>query len=197
MANLISIVNINRFTKKKIKRIGRDVLIALGTGVALYFVLSSPAGTRRLLKGIKKDWSARKARLAVDRLQRRRLVGYRQKSTGIIEIELTDAGRKKLLEYQMDDIAPKMPRRWDRKLRIIFSDISEKHKKARDAIRQKFYEWGFYTLQKSVFVFPYQCEDEIAIIRDLFDIPNKDLLIIEATHIGNEPQLKKHFGLRS
>ena len=189
--------SISRFPKKRAKRIGRDVLIALGVGVALYFVLSSPAGTRRLLKGVKKDWNARKARLAVDRLQRRRLVGYRQKSPDIIEIELTDAGRKKLLEYQMDDIAPKIPRLWDRKWRIIFSDIPEKHKKGRDAIRQKFYEWGFYTLQKSVFVFPYPCEDEIAIIRDLFNIPDKDLLIIEATHIGNEPQLKKHFGLRS
>src|SRR3989344_7321796 len=147
--------SISRFPKKRAKRIGRDVLIALGVGVALYFVLSSPAGTRRLLKGVKKDWNARKARLAVDRLQRRRLVGYRQKSPDIIEIELTDAGRKKLLEYQMDDIAPKIPRLWDRKWRIIFSDIPEKHKKGRDAIRQKFYEWGFYTLQKSVFVFPY------------------------------------------
>ena len=57
-------------------------------------------------------------------------------------------------------------------------------------------KWGFYTLQKSVFVYPYLCEDEIAVTRDLFHIPNSSLLLLEVGHIGNEKELKKFFNLK-
>ncbi len=110
-------------------------------------------------------------------------------------VELTDAGRKKVLEYQAGEITIKKPRRWDGFWRVIFSDIPESHKKAREALRAKFREWGFISLQKSVFVFPFPCEDEIAIMRDLYHIPSKSILIIETRAVDNSEKLKQYFGL--
>ena len=162
----------------------------------MYFVLGSPSGTRRLLRGIKKEWRLRQARLALDRLQRRKLVDYRFTKDGRMLVVLTDAGKKKMLEYQMDSVAPVKPTRWDGIWRIILFDIPENHKKARDALRQKFYAWGFYPLQKSVFVYPYHCEDAIAVMRDIFHIPTRCLLLIETSSVGNERELKKFFGLK-
>ncbi len=182
--------------KKHAKNITRAILLALGAGLALYFVLSSPSGARRLLKGIKKEWRARRAREALDRLQRRKLVSYRQIEKNVYEIELTDAGKRKVLYYKIEEMTPRRPKRWDDTWRIILFDIPESKKKARDALRQKFHVWGFYMLQKSVFVYPFPCEDEIAIIRDLFEIPTSSLILIETKHVAHEKELKRRFGLR-
>ncbi len=85
-----------------------NILKMLAVGVAIYFILQSPVGTRRLLQGIKKEINQRKARLTLDRLQRKKLVSYRFPRQGVIEVELTDAGRKKILEYEMGFLyAPK------------------------------------------------------------------------------------------
>ncbi len=181
---------------RRAKQITKTILTALGTGIALYMVLGSPSGTRRILKGIKQEWNKKRALEALDRLQRRKLVAYRYIKKNEVEIELTDAGRKKMLSYSVEEIAPKQPRRWDGVWRIILSDIPESKKRARDALRQKFYSWGLYPLQKSVFVYPFPCEDEVAIIRDLFDISTNNLILIEVKHIADEAKLKKHFELK-
>lgn len=184
-----------RAKKRPIKSIAYEILKMLATGVALYFVLSSPSGTRRVLKGVLKELQQRRATQEIDRLKRRKLISYRSARDGKIDIELTDAGRKKFLVYAVEEIAPEIPRRWDNKWRIIFSDIPESHKKARDALRQKFLTWGFYPLQKSVFVYPYPCEDEIAIVRDVFHVSTSNLLMVVTDQVGNHRALKKFFGL--
>lgn len=178
------------------KQITKTILTAIGTGTALYIVFSSPGGTRRILKGIKEEWNKKRALEALDRLRRRKLVAYRYIKKGEIEVELTDAGEKKIRFYSAEEISPKQPRRWDGVWRIILSDIPESKKKARDALRQKFHAWGFYPLQKSVFIYPFPCEDEIAIMRDLFEIPTNNLIFIEVKHIADEAKLKKNFGLK-
>ena len=53
------------------------------------------------------------------------------------------------------------PKKWDRKWRIILFDIPEKIRKARDVFRYHLNQLGFYEFQKSVFVHPYNCKDEI------------------------------------
>ena len=178
------------------KHITRTVLTALGTGIALYIVLSSPGGARRILKGAKQEWNRKRAMEALDRLQRRKLVAYRYTQKNEVEIELTDAGRKKIRSYASEEIVPQRQRQWDRIWRVILSDISESKKKAGDALRQKFHMCGLYPLKKSVFVYPFPCEDEIAIMRDIFEIPTSSLVLIETRHIADEIKLKKYFGLK-
>jgi CRISPR/Cas system-associated endoribonuclease Cas2 len=177
------------------KSLGKEILKALGTGVALYIALGSPIGTRRLLYGIKREWKKKLALQALDRLQRKELIDYRFKKNGEMRVVLTDAGKEKVRQFYFDELAPLKPKRWDKKWRVILSDIPERHKKARDALRHKYQEWGFYLLQKSVYVYPYSCEEEIAIIRDIFHIPTVSLFIIETDFIGDQQKLKKHFSL--
>jgi DNA-binding transcriptional regulator PaaX len=43
---------------------------------------------------------------------------------------------------------------------VIF-DISTKKRREHEVFRRKIKEMGFLQLQKSVWVFPYRCEDEI------------------------------------
>ncbi|MBI2062549.1 MAG: CRISPR-associated endonuclease Cas2 [Candidatus Yanofskybacteria bacterium] len=51
---------------------------------------------------------------------------------------------------------------WDHKWRVIIFDIPQELHQKRNRFRAKLKTLGFYMIQKSVFVFPYPCEDEVA-----------------------------------
>ncbi len=83
---------------------------------------------------------------------------------------------------------------WDRKWRVVFFDIPEKKRKARDALRNKLRELGFRELQKSVFVHPYSCQSEIDFIVEFFEI-RPYVRYGELTNLTNEAELKLRFDL--
>ena len=76
---------------------------------------------------------------------------------------------------------------------MIF-DIPERFKKAREALRMKLKELGFKELQKSVLILPYECEDEINFIVEVFQI-RPFVRFIRAKSFTNEEQLKIKFNL--
>ena len=51
-----------------------------------------------------------------------------------------------------------------------YFDIPEKLKRAREVLRDKLKDIGFIELQKSVFAHPFECEDEINFIVEVFQI---------------------------
>ncbi len=87
------------------------------------------------------------------------------------------------------------PRKWDGKWRIVGFDIPEKQKKAREALRYKLKELGFLQIQKSLFLYPYPCREEIEFIGEIFQI-NKCITFIEAISITNESYLKREFKIK-
>ena len=88
----------------------------------------------------------------------------------------------------------KKPAQWDKKWRIVIFDIPEKKKKAREALRKKLKELGFKELQKSVFVYPFECEDEIDFITEVFQI-RPYVRFIKAVSITNEEQIRLKFNI--
>src|SRR3989344_4593151 len=58
----------------------------------------------------------------------------------------------------------KKPARWDKLWRLVIFDIPEEERTGRMALAAKLKELGFYPLQKSVFIHPYECKDEIDFI---------------------------------
>lgn len=104
---------------------------------------------------------------------------YNLKRTGLISIsqeagktviKLTKNGKEKVLKYKLEDLIIRKPKRWDKKWRIVIFDIPEKYKQGRDAFTLKLREIGFIQLQRSVWVCPYECEDEIDFIKELYEI---------------------------
>jgi len=94
---------------------------------------------------------------------------------------------------QIDALKIKRPKKWDKKWRIIVFDISELKKLYRDAFRGKLKELGFYPLQKSVWICPFDCRDEIELLREFFGLKEKELRLIVAESIGNDKWLRKIF----
>ena len=54
---------------------------------------------------------------------------------------------------------------------------------------------GAVMLQKSVWVYPYDCSEHIALLRQFFDLPEEALRLVEAHSIGDDLALRKHFKL--
>ena len=86
----------------------------------------------------------------------------------------------------------KRPEVWDKKWRIVIFDIPEKHKRAREAMRGHLKRLGFYKLQKSVFLLPFQCKNEMDFIIEYYNIRPYVRLIL-ADNVDNEFHLRKIF----
>lgn len=86
-------------------------------------------------------------------------------------------------------------RKWDKKWRIVIFDIPEELHNNRIRFRKKLQSLGFYMLQKSVFVFPYPCEEELGHVASNLEISDYIDVII-AENIGfREKDIQKFYNL--
>ncbi|MDP2641774.1 MAG: hypothetical protein Q8P21_00565 [bacterium] len=108
--------------------------------------------------------------------------------------ELTDKGRGRLRRWELANFKLSRPRKWDGKWRVIIFDIPDKKRKVRDQIRSLFRSAGFYLLQESVWVYPYDCEDVIALLKTDFGI-GKNLLYLIVEELENDRYLREEFDL--
>jgi DNA-binding transcriptional regulator PaaX len=113
---------------------------------------------------------------------------------GQIYISLTEEGKKKARKFQIDNLKIEKPKKWDRNWRIVIFDISTLTNIKRAALRGKLKELGFCKLQQSVWVYPYNCEKEIELLREFFGLNKRELRVIVGK-IEEDEFLKKHFNL--
>lgn len=184
------------YFRKPKSEIVKDIFTLLVVSGAICVAASSPYFVRNLLKNFKKwkKYSKKKINDSFSNLKRQGFIKIRKENHQIY-IELTEKGRYKAGMYQINDLKIKRPKKWDKKWRIIIFDISELKKLHRAAFRGKLKEIGFYPLQKSVWVYPYDCRSEVELLKDFFGLKEKEVRLIVAEDIGQERELKKIFDL--
>ena len=178
-----------RDTKKKI-------LLLLMAGISLSLT-RSPRGYFKILRNLPKEWKEikrRRLKAIVKEFHNNRLVSFKENKEGFAEIVLTKEGERKALKFKIDEMEIKKPAKWDGQWRIVIFDIPERFKKAREALRNKLKDLGFIKLQESVFVFPYECEDEINFIVEVFLI-RPFVRFMRVKSFTNEEQIRVNFGL--
>lgn len=188
MGKLESEVKI-RTRKSKIK-----VAILTTLAVTLAGMLNPQALVRGVMKELAKPKEKRRASqnaiyVARGRLMRQGLIKYQKGFWNI-----TEKGRSFFKLIQQFDKKLDKPKRWDKKWRILIFDIREEKKSLRDKIRRTLTGIGFKHLQDSVWIYPYDCEDFVALLKAEFKI-GKDLLYIIADAVENDIELRKFFGL--
>lgn len=174
----------------------QKILLLLAAGIGLGFS-RSPKNYFKILEDIPKEWKEierNKLARIVKEFYNNRIVDYKENKDGTVEIVLTKDGKQKALKYQIDEIEIKKPIKWDGKWRMVIFDIPEKKRKAREAMRSKLRELGFRELQKSVFIFPYECEDEIDFIVEVFEI-RQHVRFVKVDSFTNEEGFKIKFRL--
>ncbi len=111
-------------------------------------------------------------------------------------LRVTPRGEATLQMLQLEDYRLRRPRRWDKKWRVLIFDIPEYRRSVRQKLRHTLITIGFERLQDSVWVYPYDCEDLIALLKADFKV-GKDILYMIVDELEGDARLKKHFGLYS
>ncbi len=187
------------YFKKPRSEIVKDILYCLMVTGAISIAATSPRFLLNLAKGIRrwlknKKYEKKKIYDTFFRLRKEGLINFERKGNQVY-ISLTEKGKRKAGWLQIDTLKIKKPKKWDRKWRLVTFDISEMKRIYRESFRGKLKELGFYPLQKSIWIHPFDCRDEINLLRDFFGLSQKELRLIIAEEIGEEKWLKKLFKL--
>ena len=110
-------------------------------------------------------------------------------------MRLTQQGEDKLIRFELLGYKLKKPKKWDKKWRMLIFDIKEERKRTRDKIRFTLNRIGFLRLQDSVWVYPYDCEDFVTLMKADFKI-GRDLLYLIVDTIEGDAKIKNYFKLR-
>ncbi|MDE2001824.1 MAG: CRISPR-associated endonuclease Cas2 [Patescibacteria group bacterium] len=179
----------------KIGRVQKKFLLLLfhKFSMGIYFPLRRRAET---LRRIDREWEAVRAetlRHAIAALYRNKLIHMKELADGRLEITLSDRGKKRALTYQLDEIRIQSPGSWDGRWRLVMFDIPKSKKNIRNPFRFHLKKMGFYQYQKSVFVHPFPCKDEIEFLIEMYGIrPHVRQLTV--AELDNDLHLKKIFG---
>lgn len=177
--------------------------ILLGTAAVAGFVLVSAAAPnvwsalrmfeKKHRRSFKRYQQPEIIRKEAAKLAKKKLIVVFEKK-GELCMRLTEKGRQELIRYKFKEKSLEK-KSWDRKWRLIIFDIEEKKRGLRDAIRQQMYSFGFVKLQDSVWTYPHECEQVVALLKAQYHI-GKELLYIVAGDIEEDEQLKEKFNLK-
>ena len=174
----------------------QKLLLLLLGGLSLS-LSRNPRQYFRTLKAIGKGYAEiekQALKNAITDLYKSKMIEQKENSDGSLTIILTENGKRKALTYQIDEMKIKKAQKWDKKWRIVLFDIPEKKKKVREALRHHLKNLDFFEYQKSVFVHPHDCKNEIEYIIEFYDI-RKYVRFITADSLDNELHLINHFKL--
>ena len=85
--------------------------------------------------------------------------------------------------------------KWDGKWRVLIFDIPQELHNKRNIFRAKLRALGFYMIQKSIFVFPYPCAEEISECCNRLGIVDYVDIITAENLGGKEKDAKNIFAL--
>ncbi len=85
--------------------------------------------------------------------------------------------------------------KWDGKWRVVIFDVPQEFHNQRNLLRLKLKTLGFYMIQKSVFVFPYPCEEELSECSSRLKVVDYVDIIIAHTLGSKEEEIKKFYDL--
>ena len=126
-------------------------------------------------------------------LSKYKFIKKKQNYDGSITVSLTEKGILRALNADFKNFYNRKEK-WDGKWRMIAFDIPEEYRKGRDALRYRFRSGGFYELQKSIFLYPYDCQREIAELIGVFKL-EKYVRFAILESIDNQDYIKKILGL--
>ncbi|OHA84073.1 MAG: CRISPR-associated endonuclease Cas2 [Candidatus Yonathbacteria bacterium RIFCSPLOWO2_01_FULL_47_33b] len=172
--------------------LAKEILIGLANTGLLVACLAMPGLTKIIPlfdpKNVKEKYRVNRT---LTSLQKNKLVNIYTKNGNEV-IEITKAGKKKVLEYNLDELKLNVPKKWDGWWRIVMFDIPESKRRSRSAVSRKIKELGLYPIQKSVFVSPYLCKNEIDFVGEFFGVRD-NIIYIKAKEIEGVSELKEYF----
>lgn len=176
----------------RVKDILKILAAAGAIGMIFAFPGAAPALGLLVLGG--HSYPRWQTRQVLKQLKKRKYVTVENLDDGRVKVKISKNGLTKALAYQLNDMKIKTPKSWDGRWRIVIFDISNKYSHIRDIFRMRLNQLGLYQIQKSVYVSPYPCFDEVEFLRELYGV-SFTVKYILAQEIEDDDSLKAHFHL--
>lgn len=180
---------------RRLKAFQQAMLMAvvLGGVVVVAATIPNAAQLLRFFPGYKKGARFNyQAKSALGRLAAKGLVTF-EEGDGKRYARITEKGER-LLQMETERTTMAKKRRWDRRWRVVIFDIPERRKNVRASLRRFMNEYGFVRLQDSVWIYPYDCEDLIALAKANFKI-GADVLYMIVERLERDKHLREYFKL--
>jgi DNA-binding transcriptional regulator PaaX len=146
-----------------------------------------------LFSGAWKNYKHEQIKDSLKELSRLEYLKKKKNYDGSVLVSLSEKGMLRILNMRFRLLSNKKEK-WDGKWRMVAFDIPETHKKGRNALRYRLRMGGFYELQESLFLYPYDCEKEVRDFIDLFKL-QKYIRFGLLDSIDNQEGLKGMFEL--
>lgn len=176
----------------------RDVLLCLGVVGFVSLAVLMPGLPKILTPFLKKQyrhWGHFNPRRLKAELKRMKKVGLLEtiEKDGQILFQLTDKGKTKYLAYKLEEMNLNQ-NKWDGKWRIVAYDIPKGKKNQAEAFRNLLKKMQLYQLQKSLWLTPYPCSEEIEFLKAFYGLEDF-VTVLTSTGLEGELAYKKYFGL--
>lgn len=149
-----------------------------------------------LLKSIKnKKEKERKVLRALKNLEKKEIIDIIEEDDKVY-VTVKDKNHQKIIEYSIKillDFKRKKKKR-NGKWFIVFFDVPEIQRNKRNFLRRYLKKLGFYPYQQSVYIFPYECQKEVSLIRKIVEVA-KYMKYVVAEKIEEEEKIKRFFNL--
>ena len=187
----------NHIRQTPLGPLAQKVLLLLEAGISLGLT-RRPDKYFKVVRQTIKAWKKideQNLRRVIKRLYQSNLVASKTNPDGTESLILSDDGKRRALRYHFDKMQIPKPAKWDKLWRIVIFDIPEDQKAGRDALARKLKILGFYPIQKSVFILPYKCKNEIEYIAEMFNV-KPFVRFMTVKEIDIESDLKRKFGVK-
>ena len=134
---------------------------------------------------------------AVRDLSKQKFIEEKNNYEDSILVSLTEKGMLRAISFKfrrLNDKTNIKKEKWDEKWRMVAFDIPNTHRKGRNTFVYRLKMGGFYELQESIFLYPYDCKKEIDAFVKLFKL-EKYVRFGLLDFIDNQDRLKIRFGI--
>ncbi len=127
------------------------------------------------------------------RLKKNKYVDWKyDRKKNVVGLKMTTKGKRLFGEKSsLEDLKIIPSKDWDGRWRFVLFDVPEKSRSFRDALRYYLKNMGFFQFQKSVWIYPFECEREIAYLCEFLGI--KRFTITFTAKINNDRILRRYF----
>lgn len=150
----------------------------------------------RLFQKIKKiNIEEKRVMRVLNYLEKREIITLEEKDNSVF-VHTVNNNHPTVIKYSIKALLnfKKKTKKWNGKWFMVFFDVPESQRNKRDYLRAYLVKLGFYPYQKSVYLFPYECEKEVILIKKIVE-GAKYMKYIVAEKIEDENPAKTFFHL--
>jgi len=111
------------------------------------------------------------------------------------QIKITEKGLAMMEQMEFGEYEIPEPAFWDGKWRVLIFDINERRRHVRDQLRRLLQGAGFIRIQDSVWVYPYACDEFIALVRAHLKSGVGEMRSFVAEALESDKTFREHFQL--